>query len=421
MHISIQDIGTNMTKLSECRYALMLGVQTSENRLADFLQFSCAILNIENSLLIFKNEPYSWHSSSNRLQIIAEPRLSSLKSIFQAHQIFDRNDEFFQYFSDYVHKIGHPCNRLIAFQLQDGLYSLGQLYLYDESQDEIDQDRIILIEKLIENLVHSIRMQVDNMHLGEEYEQQVALNFSKNKYLQILSHDLRAPFHGLIGFTDVLLNERQSLTEDQNHEIVHYLSDTLNSTYNLLESVLKWSMADGGRFIYHPINFKLKEASSIVSSVLDGLAKKKGIEVIDAIPADIEVYADIHMMTSVLQNLVSNALKFSQPNKKCKVIMSAKVIDKHVYISVQDDGLGMSALQVDHLFEPDIKASVVGTSGEIGAGLGLMLCKRFVELNLGVITVVSEQNIGSTFTISLPISLATIDPNDNLIVFINKP
>lgn len=311
------------------------------------------------------------------------------------------------------------CSRLIGFQLQHEQNILGQLFLYDDCQDEIKQDRIVLIENLIKNLVHTLRIHVDNAHLYEEYEQQVALNFSKNKYLQILSHDLRAPFHGLLGFTDVLLNESQTLTQDQNHDIVHYLSDTLNSTYNLLESVLKWSMADGGRFIYHPINFKLKEASSIVFNVLDGLAKKKNIEIIDAIPADIEVYADIHMITSVLQNLVSNALKFSQPNKKCRVVIAAQVIEKTVQISVKNDGLGMSQLQVDHLFTPDIKASVVGTSGEIGAGLGLMLCKRFVELNLGVISVRSEQSKGSTFTVSLPLSLPKIDPDDNLIMFNN--
>ena len=420
MHISMQSMGTDMAQFSECRYALMLGAQTTENRLADFLQFACVILNIKNGLVIFENEPYLWHFSSHGLEIMPELCLDHGKMPFYGNQIFHPQDDFFQTFSESMYAIGQPCHRLIGFQLQDNHDSLGQLYLYDENHEKIDEDRIFLIEKLIQNLMSSIKMHVDHMHLCEEYEQQVALNFSRNKYLQIISHDLRAPFHGLIGFTDVLLNESQDLTKEQNQEIVHYLNDNLNSTYNLLESMLKWSMADGGRFVYHPIHFKLKEASTIVSNVLNGLAKKKNIEIIDTVPSDIEVYADIDMITSVLQNLVSNALKFSKPNRKCKVIITAQVIEQTVQISVQDDGLGMSALQVAHLFEPELKVSALGTSGEVGAGLGLMLCKRFVELNFGVITVVSEQNKGSTFMFSLPLSSAQTDPDDNLIVFQHK-
>jgi signal transduction histidine kinase len=418
MHIPMQNIGVEKTQLSECRYALMLGVETPENRLADFMQFACAILNIENSVLSFEKEPYLWHASSYGFQAVTKSWSFHTKYNYDPYRIFSEQDDLFSVFLDVAQHINDiSCQRLIGFKIQTKTKVIGQLFLYDDQNYTIEESRIRLVESLVRTLIHNLKLYADNAILHDEYEQQVALNFSKNKYLQILSHDLRAPFHGLLGFTDVLINESEELTQEQRQDIINYLNDTLNSTYDLLESVLKWSMADGGRFVYHPINFKLKEASSIVFNVLSSLARKKNIEICDEVDENIQVYADIHMITSVIQNLVSNALKFSLPNQQCKVTISAKLEGDIVHISVQDDGLGMSKLQVEHLFLPDLNATLLGTSGEIGSGLGLMLCKRFVELNLGVINVRSEQTKGSTFTVSLPMSLPKIDPNDNLIIF----
>lgn len=419
MHVPMHEVSAELSQLSECRYALMLGVLTPQNRLEDFLKFSCAILNVKHSVLVFENEPYVWHYSEHCFGLLPQCLAQNFKYSFYTGVCFPQNDEIFINFRQHLQLDEHTFQRLIGFQLKYQNTLLGYLYLYDDSLQEIEKEKVILVEQLIHNLMHTLQLYTDNAQLHEEYEQQISLNFSKNKYLQILSHDLRAPFHGLIGFADVLLNENQDLTANETHDIVHYLHDTLQSTYQLLESVLKWSMADGGRFIYHPLNFKLKAASSIVCKVLNGLAQKKKIEIIDEISADIEVYADIHMITSVIQNLVSNALKFSPPNKQCKVTLSAYVEGNTVKIHVQDHGLGMSQSQLDQLFSPDLNSSVLGTAGEVGAGLGLVLCKRFIELNLGMITVKSEPTKGTTFIVCLPLSLTQMQQADNLIQFSN--
>ena len=122
------------------------------------------------------------------------------------------------------------------------------------------------------------------------YEQQSALNFSKTKFFQIIAHDLRAPFHGLLGFSEVLAQERDSLDEASIQNIADYLHDTTQSTYSLLESLLNWAMAEGGRFVFHPINFQLKQASKIVFDVLNGLAIKKKIQLIEDVPEEIKVF-----------------------------------------------------------------------------------------------------------------------------------
>ncbi len=250
--------------------------------------------------------------------------------------------------------------------------------------------------------MQQVELKFNYEELNELYEQQVAINSSKTKFFSIISHDLRAPFHGLLGFSEVLAKERETLDESSIQNIADYLYDTSQSTYNLLESLLTWAMAEGGRFVYHPINFKLRQVSNIVCDVLHTLALKKNIELVNGVPDDLNIYADINMMTSVIQNLVSNALKFTDVDGSGKVFIEAQQADTNVEITVRDTGLGMTEQQMANLFHPRITASFKGTAGEKGAGLGLSLCKRFVEINQGQITVSSKEGVGTTFKVLLP-------------------
>jgi len=163
-------------------------------------------------------------------------------------------------------------------------------------------------------------------------------------------------------------------------------------------------MAEGGRFVYHPINFKLKQTTKIVYDVLHPLAVKKNIQLIENVSDDLSVYADMNMVTSIVQNLVSNALKFTHTDGTGRVSISAQRAEKYVEIIIHDTGLGMTESQIEQIFEPQIKASIKGTIGEKGTGLGLVLCKRFVDLNHGQISVTSKKGIGTTFIIGLPIA-----------------
>ena len=238
--------------------------------------------------------------------------------------------------------------------------------------------------------------------LKELYEQQSALNFSKTKFFQIIAHDLRAPFHGLLGFSEVLAQERDSLDESSIQNIADYLFDTAQSTYSLLESLLNWAMAEGGRFVYHPINFEISQSVKIVCNVLNSLAVKKNIQLRNEVPEGLKIYADINMVTSVIQNLVSNALKFTQTDGSGAVILRAAESEAGVSLSIQDTGLGMTRHQIEQLFQPKLTVSVKGTAGEKGTGLGLMLCKRFVDLNHGEISVESKEGAGTVFSVTFP-------------------
>ncbi|NLN56659.1 MAG: HAMP domain-containing histidine kinase, partial [Gammaproteobacteria bacterium] len=168
-----------------------------------------------------------------------------------------------------------------------------------------------------------------------------------------------------------------------------------------------WAMAEGGRFVYHPINFELKQSTKIVCDVLRSLAIKKNIELIDQVDEGIKVYADINMITSVIQNLVSNALKFTSTDGTGKVILSVQATETSVDIYIRDTGLGMTPQQLENLFEQKLTVSFKGTAGEKGTGLGLVLCKRFVDLNHGQIVAESKEGEGTTFKVSLPVATST--------------
>jgi signal transduction histidine kinase len=390
--------------LNESTFSKALGIYTEKDHIRHFLETSAALLSVDSVMLFFHQEPYMWCHSIYTFHAYIHPKKTP-PICFEGYTRLDQQHTDFAQFSAYVHSIGIEHQRLFALDLKQNNQSIGFVLFFDHSSTPFNDAHIILVESLAENLVYQLEQHAENLMYKELYEHEKSLNWSKTKYLQILAHDLRAPFHGLLGFTDVLRHERDTLSEVDVQNILEYLDDTAQSTYELLERVLTWSMADGGRFIYHPIIFKLADASRIVMEVLHGFAQKKNVQLKDEIPSELQVFADINMITSVIQNLVSNAIKFTHADRQGVVTISATSDDRYVHLSIQDMGLGMTQEQMKNLFQPKFTISIKGTDGEAGAGLGLVLCKRFVELNFGKIDVFSQEGQGTTFRVSLPIGV----------------
>lgn len=390
-------------QLSACRLSLLLGVFTPRNQLEGFLKFARSILKSESAILAFHHEPYVWHSSPMGFKAFHANPDASLLAFFNGEASIGVSHENYDAFSKHVQNLGVEHSRIIAIDLktEEGI-SLGQVVLFDSEKEPFVEENLNLVHEFSMSLIRLIELRSEYADLKELYEQQSALNFSKTKFFQIIAHDLRAPFHGLLGFSEVLAQERDTLDETSIQSIADYLNDTAHSTYNLLESLLNWAMSEGGRFVYHPINFDLKHVIQIVHSVLNSLAIKKKIQLIDQVPNGLLIHADMNMTTSVIQNLVSNALKFTHVDGTGKVLIDAKKTEQGVKVSIRDTGLGMSQAQIDKLFQPDLTVSIKGTSGEKGAGLGLVLCKRFVDLNKGHIHVTSKEGVGTTFEVTLP-------------------
>ena len=398
-------------KLSACKISLSLGLNSEQNLLEQFLQFDRKLMQADTALLAFHQEPYLWHCCAEKLHVVDISKISkSLNTLFVNGDLIDQQHPQYQSLLAFLAPFKRKIQTAIAIHLRHpDQTSLGYLVLFDDVAQDFSELQKQLLQEHCMSFMQKLELKVNHDQLKELYEQEAALNFSKTKFFSIISHDLRAPFHGLLGFSEILAKERDTLDESSIQNIADYLYDTSQSTYNLLESLLNWSMAEGGRFNAYPIEFKLRQVTTIVTDILRTLAVKKNINLINDVPEHIKAYADMNMVTSLIQNLVSNALKFTDIDGLGVVSIRAEKQGRHVAIYIQDTGLGMTDEQMAELFHPRLTVSLKGTAGEKGAGLGLTLCKRFVDLNHGEISVSSKEGQGTTFKVLLPAASEHMD------------
>lgn len=241
---------------------------------------------------------------------------------------------------------------------------------------------------------HDLQLKVEHLE---------TVNLGRAKYFSVIAHDLRAPFHGILGCADILAHERDTLDDAAQQRLADYVHDTAQTTYGLLENLLNWSMAEGGRFHQRPVYFDLKDRVRFVVDLLSALAFKKQICLTYDIEDGLMLYGDRNMLTSMIQNITSNALKFTPPNGDREVNISARRDGHEVEIVIADQGVGMTQEQMDKLFRDYAIASTNGTLGEKGTGLGLLLSRRFIEWHHGSLKIESEIGVGSRFIIRLPV------------------
>ncbi|GAA4827869.1 hypothetical protein GCM10023331_10940 [Algivirga pacifica] len=225
-------------------------------------------------------------------------------------------------------------------------------------------------------------------------------NKAKDKFLSILAHDIKGPLNGLQGFTTLLVSYIEQLSKEDIHEMAYELRGSLDNLYKLLENLLEWSRAQNGRMELHFEEVSLKVLVDQSKALLINLSEGKQITIKNLIDEHLMVMVDVNAMATVLRNLLSNALKFS--NREEVVEVSAVEEQDTVLIAVKDYGIGMPSVIKDKLFRADEKVSTPGTEQERGTGLGLLLCKEFVEKNNGTIWVDSVEGEGTTFWLRLP-------------------
>jgi signal transduction histidine kinase len=190
------------------------------------------------------------------------------------------------------------------------------------------------------------------------------------------------------------------LTMSQIQDLAGSMSKSATNLYRLLENLLQWSRMQQGAISFNPAVVQLRTLVDESLEMIQGSATDKGIEIETDIPLDLKAFADSNMLQTVIRNLISNAIKFS--SKGAKVNITAKAtIDNNIEISIHDTGIGMSKAMIEDLFQIDIQTGRKGTDGEPSTGLGLILCKEFVEKHNGKIWVESEEGKGSIFYFTL--------------------
>ncbi|NOZ45650.1 MAG: PAS domain S-box protein [Chlorobi bacterium] len=200
---------------------------------------------------------------------------------------------------------------------------------------------------------------------------------TKDKLFSIIAHDLKSPFNTILGFTELLLNEAKPENK-KTTEILEILNQSAHNTYRLLENLLEWSINQSGMRIYNPQKTNLLESINYTFSLLKKSASNKKIKLKTSVNKNLFVKADPDMLNTILRNLISNALKFTLPGGNILIQAIAEGTNKTL-ISVIDDGIGINKEDSKKLFRVDINHSTKGTNNESGTGLGLILCKEFVE------------------------------------------
>lgn len=242
-----------------------------------------------------------------------------------------------------------------------------------------------------------------NEQLSASNEKLSELNRMKNKFFSIIGHDLKNPINTIMGFTELLQKRIDTISKDKRNEFIGYIHNASTQTFILLEDLLEWARSQSENITFEP---ELNEVGDIVKANIDLLkdqANQKEIEIkLEKESIDTKAFFDERMINTVIRNLLSNAIKYAQPGGLVKISFS---IDKpgFLFIHVSDNGVGMEPVQLENLFKLDQTISTKGTTGETGTGLGLILCKEFIERNRGEIWVDSEPAKGSTFSFSLPL------------------
>jgi PAS domain S-box-containing protein len=246
---------------------------------------------------------------------------------------------------------------------------------------------------------------VTDRRLAEEsvksYMQELeTANAAKDKFFSIIAHDLKSPFSAILGFSKLLYEDFNDFSEEEKHTMIENIKLSSESTYKLLQNLLEWARMQTDQIEIKNENIDVSIILNDTIELMKTQSEHKNIKLFSSIRFNTLVYADENIIKTVLRNLVSNAIKFSYPGNKVK-IFSEEVEDK-IKISVQDFGIGISEEDKKNILKFDSKVKKSGTLNEKGTGLGLILCKEFLDKSGGSIEIESNVDIGSKFSIIIP-------------------
>ena len=236
--------------------------------------------------------------------------------------------------------------------------------------------------------------------LEESKRQLEELNATKDKLFSIIGHDMRGPIGGFKQLIDLTISDCDLSDTQSVSEILEVIQQSANTIYELLENLLDWAKSQRDAVMFMPSNLNLHQVIHACISLLSDMASKKDICIHNQTSSKQLVFADQNMLMTILRNLLTNAIKFTHPGNN--IYVSVEDTGKAIFIRVKDEGVGMNAENLGNLFKATAGAPRFGTAGEKGTGLGLLLCKEFIEKHGGRIEAESEVGKGSTFCFSLP-------------------
>ncbi len=254
--------------------------------------------------------------------------------------------------------------------------------------------------ELLARVVNHLDSKFAKEEIEKSKEQLVIANRDKDRFLALVSHDLRSPFAGIIGLVDLVVEDFESFDKEELFSYFKTFQTSLRVQHKFLEDLLAWGNFQMGR---RQLKMSMLNISELVANniiLLENSANNKSITLEAEIDIKINAFADAKMIPSIVHNLISNSIKFTRTGGTVKIL--AKVEENDIIISVVDNGVGMEPEQIAKLFRIDTVFSIPGTENEKGSGLGLILCKEMIEINGGKIWAESEEGKGSKLSFTLP-------------------
>ncbi|MCX7875024.1 MAG: PAS domain S-box protein [Melioribacteraceae bacterium] len=355
----------------------------------------------------------------------AEKKNNDLKAVFYTNAIKKITSYEAQEFLDDEElwgKIIHPDDVDMVGEKMD--------ILYEDPIRKMETLEYRIIDKLgniiwIENKITCIRDErgkiqkvfgiISDITLSKKAEEELKrstkelkeLNETKDRFISIISHDLRTPFSSIIGFADLILNDK-SLDDEKRNQYIQFIKDSSKSMLSLVNSLLDWTRLQTGRIKFEPDRINAKYVIEKSFQILSGVALQKNINLINEVEKDFFIHADENLLLQVFNNLISNAIKFTKHNGHIKISAKLNVELKQVEFNVIDDGIGIKKEDINKLFKVDTKFTTSGTDGEKGSGLGLSLVYEIIKKHGGDIWVNSEVGKGTQFTFSIPVASSYI-------------
>lgn len=312
-----------------------------------------------------------------------------------------------------VEKYGEVRNLEMNFRLKSGQISTG---LVSATRINVEGETSLLtvvldiserkkaaeqIQSYVEELQkNQLELENNAKELSGLNQKLKELNASKDKFFSIVAHDLRSPFSALLGFSEYMYKHIEELEPEEVRDFSYRIYKSLNSLLKLIENLLQWSRIHTGKMEFSPVTFSFNYLIDEILNIYLVNAKRKEIEIKCRLDRNYSVYADKDMVDSIIRNLMSNAIKFTMPGGS--ITVSVRSQDKFLEIEVADTGIGIEKEDLERMFRIDENLTREGTDREKGTGLGLVLCKEFVEMNGGRIWVESQAGKGSRFIFTLP-------------------
>lgn len=238
-----------------------------------------------------------------------------------------------------------------------------------------------------------------NLQLKASEDELKKINDEKDKFFSIIAHDLKSPFNALLNLSEFLVEDLSELSMEEIRSFSKEINKSAHSVFNLLLNLLQWAQIKTGRFSKTQEKLEMADLTGKTIVLLENLASKKSIKISNNVDSSHSMLGDKIMISSVMQNLISNAIKFTKRNGS--IIVSSEAENGRIVINIKDDGVGISKENLQKLFKLDEHLTTIGTANEAGTGLGLILCRELLEKNNGKIWAESIEGLGTTFSFSL--------------------